>query len=276
MNYQWHRNCQWEGFRLPQKSQEHAAAEPLLPLLLLLICACTASAHTLFSLTYILSISLGERFGVLSSSFIPPGQFEYGLVLFLFCFFLSLFFPQSSRGYRCGLNTFYSSPPSSPDFWRAPWPLWWTQPGWGSQWTLRCCPGLGGYSPSSPTLQCTAPYCPRGLKKKKKATHKRTKWVYTKAVTQTWVKCAETSRKEDWVALEHWDFFNQTSIWVKLVLVSTHPGTRGPCFSSAYRSLSHVMTLVGSQFVKFLWKKALAGTTSLFMRQNVKTWMGNN
>lgn len=110
MNYQWHRNCRWEGFRRPQKSQEHAAAEPLLPLLLLLICACTASAHTLFSLTYILSISLGERFGVLSSSFMPPGQFEYGLVLFLFCFFLSLFFPQSSRGYRCGLNTFYSSP----------------------------------------------------------------------------------------------------------------------------------------------------------------------
>lgn len=55
-----------------------------------------------------------------------------------------------------------------------------------------------------------------------------------------------------------WDYFNQTSIWDKLVLVSTHPGGRDPRFSGAYRSaiFPKCHDLRGFEFVVLMWKKA--------------------
>ena len=168
MNYHHHRNYQWEGSGLPQNfGVESSCWKPFL----LSICAhMRIHTNTHLFLTYTPNILLGWI--CLS--------FHHHLSIFFFFFFFfkwtsfSLRFvfistlPQSAMFCLCGLNSklIWAAPPplSSPDSWREPWPLWWTQPGWGSLWRLRCCPGSDGYSPSSPAPQYTAPCCPRGLK----------------------------------------------------------------------------------------------------------------
>ena len=50
---------------------------------------------------------------------------------------------------------------------------------------------------------------------------------------QTRVKCKQHLKRADGLALERRDCFNETSIWDKLVLASTHPRARDLCFSGA-------------------------------------------